>query len=59
VDRAASKAHVAYEVSDLDELRSVLRGNGLEVKEGIPIPGYRRFEVRDPFGNRVEFLQGS
>jgi hypothetical protein len=23
----------------------------------VPIPGYERFEFRDPFGNRVEFIQ--
>jgi hypothetical protein len=25
--------------------------------EGIPVPGFDRFEFRDPFGNRVELLQ--
>jgi hypothetical protein len=30
---------------------------GIEVVEGIPIPGYDRFEFRDPFGNRVEFME--
>jgi hypothetical protein len=23
----------------------------------VPIPGYDRFEFRDPFGNRVEFIR--
>ena len=27
------------------------------VEEQIPIPGYHRFEFRDPFGNRVEMIQ--
>jgi hypothetical protein len=30
---------------------------GIEATEGVPIPGYDRFEFRDPFGNRVEFPQ--
>ena len=25
--------------------------------ESIPIPGHDRFECRDPFGNRLEFIQ--
>ncbi len=25
--------------------------------EGVLIPHYSRFEFRDPFGNRVEFLE--
>ena len=32
---------------------------GVDLIEGIPIPGYDRFEFRDPFGNRVEFIQAS
>jgi catechol 2,3-dioxygenase-like lactoylglutathione lyase family enzyme len=31
--------------------------DGFEAKEGSPIPGYARFECRDPFGNRVEFIE--
>jgi catechol 2,3-dioxygenase-like lactoylglutathione lyase family enzyme len=57
VDRAKTKAHLAYLVDDLEHWRQRLTANGCKVIEGIPIPGYRRFEFRDPFGNRVEFLQ--
>jgi catechol 2,3-dioxygenase-like lactoylglutathione lyase family enzyme len=57
VDRSSSKAHIAYLVSDLDQCQIKLAAKGIEVKEGISIPGYVRFEFRDPFGNRVEFLQ--
>lgn len=57
VDRAKTKSHVAYLVSGLDEWRRKLITVGCLVKEGIPIPNYRRFEFRDPFGNRVEFLE--
>jgi catechol 2,3-dioxygenase-like lactoylglutathione lyase family enzyme len=56
VDRAASKAHVAYLVADLEESRRDLNEKGIEVINGIKIPGFERFEFRDPFGNRVEFL---
>jgi catechol 2,3-dioxygenase-like lactoylglutathione lyase family enzyme len=57
VDRHATKAHVAYAVNDLEEWRTRLSANGIEVEPGIPIPGYVRFEFRDPFGNRVEMIQ--
>lgn len=52
-----SKAHVAYQVEDLDGWRAKLSDNGVKILDGIPIPGCDRFEFRDPFGNRVEFLE--
>lgn len=57
VARSKTKAHVAYLVKGLEEWRAKLSSAGFEVKDGIPIPGYSRFEFRDPFGNRVEFLE--
>jgi catechol 2,3-dioxygenase-like lactoylglutathione lyase family enzyme len=57
VNRLSTKAHIAYEVVDLSGWRLKLAAQGIEVSEGIPIPGYHRFEFRDPFGNRVEFLE--
>ena len=57
VDRALSKAHLAYQVSDIDAWRARLEAGGIAILDGIPIPGYRRFEFRDPFGNRVEMIQ--
>ena len=57
VDRMLTKAHLAYEVTDLSEWRQIIENCGLTVLNGIPIPGYDRFEFRDPFGNRVELIQ--
>jgi catechol 2,3-dioxygenase-like lactoylglutathione lyase family enzyme len=57
VNRHATKAHVAYEVSNLEEWKARLAALGIEVIEGLPIPGYDRFEFRDPFGNRVEYME--
>ncbi len=57
VDRAATKAHLAYEVADLEAWRTRLKRFGVAVQESVPIPGCRRFEIRDPFGNRIEFIQ--
>jgi hypothetical protein len=57
VDRAATKAHLAYEVTGLDLWRYRLAEEGIEVFESVSISGYERFEFRDPFGNRVEMIE--
>ena len=59
VERAKSKAHIAYEVEDLEEWRRKLSDSGVAIKDGIQIPDLQRFEFRDPFGNRIEFLERS
>ncbi len=56
-DRTKTKAHIAYEVEDLEAWRKKFAESGVVIVEGIPIPHYSRFEFRDPFGNRVEFLE--
>jgi catechol 2,3-dioxygenase-like lactoylglutathione lyase family enzyme len=57
VDRAKTKAHIAYEVEDLEGWRKKFESSGVKILEGVKIPNYNRFEFRDPFGNRVEFLE--
>lgn len=57
VDRQRTKAHVAYQVDDLTAWRERLERAGIVIDESIPIPGYERFEFRDPFGNRVEMIR--
>jgi catechol 2,3-dioxygenase-like lactoylglutathione lyase family enzyme len=57
VNRNATKAHLAYQVDDLEFWRSRLSNAGCQILEGVPIPGFDRFETRDPFGNRLEFIQ--
>ena len=57
VERERSKAHVAYLVEDLEAWRTALEQRDVKILGGVPIPDYSRFEFRDPFGNRVEFLQ--
>ena len=58
VDRAATKAHLAYAVDDLAIWRKRLQAAGVELEADTPpIPGYERIKFRDPFGNRVEFIQ--
>jgi catechol 2,3-dioxygenase-like lactoylglutathione lyase family enzyme len=59
VVRQATKAHVAYAVTDVAGWRARLAAAGVEILDGIPIPGHDRFEFRDPFGNRVELIRTS
>jgi catechol 2,3-dioxygenase-like lactoylglutathione lyase family enzyme len=56
VARQATKAHVAYAVTEVAGWRARLAAAGMEILDGIPIPGHDRFEFRDPFGNRVELI---
>ena len=53
----ARKAHPAFLVDDLDRLRRDCIAAGHAVIEDEPLPGYRRFYVDDPFGNRIECLE--
>lgn len=57
VDRRRTKAHVALAVTDLEIWRKRLESAGISIEESIPFPGADRFETRDPFGNRLEFIQ--
>lgn len=57
VDRNLTKAHFAYQVDNLAAWQAKLAAAGIAMLESIPIPGYERFECRDPFGNRLEFIQ--
>jgi catechol 2,3-dioxygenase-like lactoylglutathione lyase family enzyme len=53
--RPARKAHPALRVSDVDELRTLAEQLG-DVRWDEDLPGFQRFYVDDPFGNRIEVL---
>lgn len=58
INRFDLKAHIAFECHNLLELRKSFESNGYECVVGNEaIPGYIRFTTRDPFGNRLEFLE--
>ena len=59
IARHATKAHVAYAVTEIAPWRARLGAAGVEILDGIPISGRERFEFRDPFGNRVELIGAS
>jgi ubiquinone/menaquinone biosynthesis C-methylase UbiE/catechol 2,3-dioxygenase-like lactoylglutathione lyase family enzyme len=51
------KAHPAFRVTDLDAMRHRLEATGAPITVDVQLPGCERFETRDPFGNRLEFMQ--
>jgi catechol 2,3-dioxygenase-like lactoylglutathione lyase family enzyme len=55
--RPARKAHPAFGVSDLDELRQTFISRGMQVQDDENLPEARRFYAADPWGNRLEFLE--
>jgi catechol 2,3-dioxygenase-like lactoylglutathione lyase family enzyme len=55
--RPATKAHPAFVVRGLAELRERLHAAGYRIDEDVQLEGYRRFHVRDPFGNRLELVE--
>ncbi|MEM9955837.1 MAG: VOC family protein [Chloroflexota bacterium] len=57
IDRSTLKMHLAYQVDDLTLWRTKLETVGITIKENTAIPDFDRFEIRDPFGNRIEFVQ--
>jgi catechol 2,3-dioxygenase-like lactoylglutathione lyase family enzyme len=55
----ARKAHPAFRVTGIDELAARLEAAGHPPRWDDDLPGYRRFYVDDPFGNRIELLEPS
>lgn len=53
-DGADALRHFGLECADLNSLRERLIAAGIAIDEGRPAP-WKRFFVRDPFGNRIEF----
>lgn len=53
---AAKKAHPAFQVPQLEELREALAERGILITDD-DVPGTRRFYAEDPWGNRLEFVE--
>jgi catechol 2,3-dioxygenase-like lactoylglutathione lyase family enzyme len=51
------KHHPAFYVMGLNELKVHLIAQEITIQKELPIPGYNRFSIRDPFGNRIEFIE--
>jgi catechol 2,3-dioxygenase-like lactoylglutathione lyase family enzyme len=54
--RPAAKAHPAFLVDDVDAVADRCAQAGRPAAWDPSFPGYRRFHVHDPHGNRVEIL---
>src|SRR5579859_7233671 len=60
VDGRSSKRHVCFLVASVEEAERALRAAGVTIiSDKDPIPGWRRFYVRDPGGNRVEIAEAA
>jgi catechol 2,3-dioxygenase-like lactoylglutathione lyase family enzyme len=55
--RPARKAHPGILVRDLGAMAARLRAAGHEIRPDDLLPGFRRFYVDDPVGNRIELLE--
>ena len=53
------KGHPALEVQGLDTWRARLETAGVPIVEDEPLPGWKRFYISDPWGNRIELLERS
>ena len=55
----SSRRHPAFRVANLEALRRKLESAGIKIIAGNRFPGQERFFVRDPWGNRLEFVERS
>jgi catechol 2,3-dioxygenase-like lactoylglutathione lyase family enzyme len=55
--KPARKAHPAFIVSDVRAMARKVAAAGFRVAEDVPLAGYDRVFVDDPFGNRIELMQ--
>lgn len=53
----AKKAHPAFEIKNIDALKSRFIEKGMEIIDDDKLIGASRFFTFDPFGNRLEFLE--
>jgi catechol 2,3-dioxygenase-like lactoylglutathione lyase family enzyme len=51
------KAHPALLVEDLDDFALRLETAGVAFTPGRPLAGYKRGDIVDPFGNRLELIE--
>ena len=53
----AHKAHPAFVVRGSRRAPHQAEDAGHRIDEDVQLEGYRRFHVRDPFGNRLELIE--
>jgi catechol 2,3-dioxygenase-like lactoylglutathione lyase family enzyme len=52
----ARKAHPAFVLDDLDACARRMEAASIDITWDDKLPGYRRFHLFDPHGNRVELM---
>ncbi len=57
--RASVKAHPALVVTELAAYRARLVAAGYEWRDDHDVPGVARGHTKDPFGNRIELVEGA
>ncbi|WP_460073402.1 VOC family protein [Streptomyces sp. YKOK-I1] len=55
--RPSAKAHPGLRVAGIVAYADRVRSHGVDVTWDDDLPGHDRFYVRDPVGNRLEFLE--
>ena len=55
----ARKAHPALRVLDFAEAQQALADAGTPFEPDYTLPGVKRLYVNDPFGNRIELIEGA
>ena len=50
---ADAQRHFGFGCGNVDGLKTRLKAAGVEIEDGPPVP-WKRFFIRDPFGNRIE-----
>ena len=53
----SKKAHPAFEIDNIEELKIHFSKNQVEYVEDELLPGANRMYIFDPFGNRIELLE--
>ena len=51
-----TQQHFGLGCGDVDGLKARLKAAGVEIEDGPPVP-WKRFFIRDPFGNRIEIRE--
>ncbi len=55
--QTTSDRHPAFEIEDLEAAKIHLSQSGVALSFSSEIDGRQRFFIRDPFDNRIEFLE--
>jgi len=53
-----TRRHICFQVDNLQAYEEYLKAHGVEIiPDQVPLPGYQRFFLRDPAGNRIEITE--